>query len=166
MAGTESCCIHVAYMLHACCIHVAYMLHTRLRQVACTYVYIPICIYIYTYMYIYVYVCVCACTYHIYIYMCIYVYVYVYIARTMECDTGWRRLIGYLKLQVFFRKRATNYRSLLRKTTYNDKASCDSTPPCTAFGRVLSAIHDREGERMRGRDSERARAGERAREPR
>jgi len=44
-------------------------------------------------------------------------------------DTGWRRLIGCLKLQVIFRKRATNYRALLRKLTYGDKASYDSTPP-------------------------------------
>jgi len=29
--------------------------------------------------------------------------------------TGWRRLIGRLKLQVIFRKRATNYRALLQK---------------------------------------------------
>jgi len=34
-------------------------------------------------------------------------------------------------LQVIFRKRATNYRALLRKMTYKDKASYDSTPPCT-----------------------------------
>jgi len=45
-------------------------------------------------------------------------------------STGWRRLIGCLKLQVIFRKRATNYRALLRKMTYEDKASYDSTPPC------------------------------------
>ena len=45
-------------------------------------------------------------------------------------DTGWRRPIGCLKLQVIFRKRATNYRALLRKITYKDKASYDSTPPC------------------------------------
>jgi len=44
---------------------------------------------------------------------------------------GWRRLIGCLNLQVIFRKRATNYRALLRKMTYEDKASYDSTPPCT-----------------------------------
>jgi len=44
--------------------------------------------------------------------------------------TGWRRLIGCLKLQVFFRKRTTNYRALLRKMTYEGKASCGSTPPC------------------------------------
>ena len=39
------------------------------------------------------------------------------------CNTGWRRLIGCLKLQVIFRKRAINYRVLLRKMTYEDKAS-------------------------------------------
>jgi len=43
--------------------------------------------------------------------------------------TGWRRLIGCLKLQVIFRKRATDYRALLRKITYEDKASYDPTPP-------------------------------------
>jgi len=48
-------------------------------------------------------------------------------------DTGWRRPIGCLKLQVIFRKRATNYRALLQKMTYKDKASYDSTPPCTGF---------------------------------
>ena len=44
--------------------------------------------------------------------------------------TGWRRCIGCLKLQVIFRKRATNYRALFRKMIYEDKASYDSTPPC------------------------------------
>ena len=44
---------------------------------------------------------------------------------------GRRRLIGCLKLQVIFRKRATNHRALLRKIIYEDKASHDSTPPCT-----------------------------------
>jgi len=36
---------------------------------------------------------------------------------------GWRSLIGCLKLQVIFRKRATNFRALLQKMTYEDKAS-------------------------------------------
>ena len=45
---------------------------------------------------------------------------------------GWSRLIRCLKLQVVFRERATNYRALLRKMTYEDKASCDSTPPCSS----------------------------------
>ena len=44
---------------------------------------------------------------------------------------GWQRLIRCLKLQVIFRKRATRYRALLRKMTYEDEASYDFTPPCT-----------------------------------
>jgi len=44
--------------------------------------------------------------------------------------TGWRRPIGCLKLQFIFRKRATNYRALLRKMTYKDKASYGSSPIC------------------------------------
>jgi len=47
-----------------------------------------------------------------------------------DMSTGWRRLIGRLKLQVIFRKRATNYRAVLRKMTYEDMASYDSTPLC------------------------------------
>jgi len=34
--------------------------------------------------------------------------------------TGWRRLIGSPKFQITFHKRATKYRSLLRKITYED----------------------------------------------
>jgi len=34
-------------------------------------------------------------------------------------------------VQVIFRKKATNCRALLRKMTYTDKASYDSTPLCT-----------------------------------
>jgi len=34
-------------------------------------------------------------------------------------------------LQFIFRKRATNYRALLRKMTCKDKASYVSSPPCT-----------------------------------
>jgi len=45
--------------------------------------------------------------------------------------TGWRRLIGSLKLQIIFHKRATKYRSLLHKMTYKDKGSYESSPPCT-----------------------------------
>jgi len=36
--------------------------------------------------------------------------------------TGWRRCIGCLKLPVSFRKKAMNYRALLRKMTYKDQA--------------------------------------------
>ena len=45
-------------------------------------------------------------------------------------NTGWRRLIGSPKLQIIFHKRATKYRSLLRKMTYKDKGSYESSPPC------------------------------------
>jgi len=36
---------------------------------------------------------------------------------------------GGLELQEIFRTRATNYRTLLRKITYKDKASYTSSPP-------------------------------------
>jgi len=57
----------------------------------------------------------------VYIHMCIYVYI----------DTGWRRLIGSRKVQIIFHKRATKYKSLLRKMTYKDKGSYESSPHCT-----------------------------------
>jgi len=44
--------------------------------------------------------------------------------------TGWRRLIGSLRLQIIFHKRATKCRSLLRKMTYKDKGSYESSLPC------------------------------------
>jgi len=50
--------------------------------------------------------------------------------RMCGCSTGWRRPIGCPKLQVIFRKRANNYRALLPKMTYKDKASYGSSPPC------------------------------------
>ena len=46
----------------------------------------------------------------------------------LQCDTfnlGWRRSTGCLKLQVIFCNRATNYRALLRKITFTDRASYD-----------------------------------------
>jgi len=48
----------------------------------------------------------------------------------MRHITEWRRLIGCLKLQLICRKRATNYRALLRKMTYGDKTSYDFMPHC------------------------------------
>ena len=56
-------------------------------------------------------------------------------------DTGWRRPIGFLKLQVIFRKRATGYRALLRKMTYKDKAIYGSSPPCTRRMYVYICIY-------------------------
>ena len=54
--------------------------------------------------------------------------------------TGWRRLIGCLKLQVILRQSTTNYRALLRKMTHEDKASCDSTLTCTRMPDADSPI--------------------------
>jgi len=49
-------------------------------------------------------------------------------------NTEWRRCPGCLELlpylQVSFCQKANNYRALLRKTTYQDKASYASWPPC------------------------------------
>jgi len=101
-----------------------------------------VCIYIYIYMYIYIMtvfgiIYVCAC-----VYINKYTHNYTHIqwrARDYTCVyrytrgatyTGWRRLIGCLKLQVIFFKRATNYRAVLRKMSYEDVASYDPTPPC------------------------------------
>jgi len=54
----------------------------------------------------------------------------------------WRRLIGFLKLQDNFRKRATNYRALLQKMTYEDKAPCASTPHCSSSCSLKNTRHD------------------------
>ena len=48
--------------------------------------------------------------------------------------TGWRRLIGYLRLKISFCKRSINYRVLLRKIHYKDKESYGSSPPCNGIG--------------------------------
>jgi len=55
-------------------------------------------------------------------------------------STGWRRLIGSLKLQIISHKRATKYKSLLRKMTYKDKGSYESSPPCNMFGSCIRHI--------------------------
>jgi len=44
-------------------------------------------------------------------------------------DTEWCRPIGCLKLQVIFCKRATKYRALWQKMTYQDQVSYGSSPP-------------------------------------
>ena len=51
-------------------------------------------------------------------------------SQQLIVHTGWRRLIGYLKLQVVFRKKATNFRALLKKMPHKDKASYGSSLPC------------------------------------
>jgi len=44
-------------------------------------------------------------------------------ATNSRSSAGWQRCIGCLKLQVSFRKWATNYRAFWREMTYKDKAS-------------------------------------------
>ena len=63
--------------------------------------------------------------------------------HTATHSTGWRRLIEHLKLQVIFRKRATNYRALLQKMTYEDTAPYDTTPPCTPHStlHIANTLH-------------------------
>jgi len=61
--------------------------------------------------------------------------------------TGWRRLIGCLKLHVIFRTRASHLKALLRKMTYVDKASYDSTPPCTEISSFFSLKRGGEGKK-------------------
>jgi len=83
---------------------------------------------------------------HTYIYMshvtrCIYdsCNTYIYISEEPQTKSRaqwtlylpWRRHKECLKLQVIFRRRATNHRALLWKMTCRDKASCESSPLCT-----------------------------------
>jgi len=55
-------------------------------------------------------------------------------------DTGWRRLTGSLELQIIFHKRATKYKSLLRKMTHKDKGSYESSPPCIVWPGALDIM--------------------------
>ena len=55
--------------------------------------------------------------------------------QTVTCHSfpvvgRWRRLVGCLELQVIFRKRANDYRALLRKMARKDKASYEFSPLC------------------------------------
>jgi len=74
----------------------------------------------------------------IHVHMCMWIRIYVYaylhvwiIYMNTYIRTGWQSLIGSLKLQITFHKRATRYTSLLRKMTYKDKRSYESSPPCS-----------------------------------
>ena len=57
--------------------------------------------------------------------------------RTMVLDM--MHGAGCLQLQVIIRKRAAKYRALLRKMTYEHKASCDSTLS-TGWRRVIGCL--------------------------
>jgi len=57
-------------------------------------------------------------------------------------DTGWRRLIVCLKLQVISRQRVTKYRDILRKMTCKDMASYGCTPPCSVSQWWMIVYHN------------------------
>ena len=100
----------------------------------------------YTYTYIYIYIHTC--------------YTYMHARRAQEAriphgthlrecimhHTGWRRFIGSPKLHVIFHKRATTDRALLRKMTYEDKASYVSSPPCARRRKACARGGKRGGE--------------------
>ena len=109
----------------------------------------------------------CACVYIIGLHVCVHVYVH---SRGRETE----RPIGCLKLQVIFRKRATNNRALLRRMTCEDKAPYDSTPPCSSNTRKKAGESAQESEieqsvqeswrdRTRKREKTRENARDRAR---
>jgi len=57
-----------------------------------------------------------------------------------SCNRSWSYRVATMgilcisrNLQVSFHKFATNYRALLQKLTYDDKASSASSPPCSGF---------------------------------
>jgi len=108
-----------------------------------------------TYTYVLLHIQICACMYiHEYIEICTDIHADVYI-RT-SC-TGWRRLIGSPKLQIIFHKRATKYMSLLRKMTYTDKGSYESSPPCIRSFRGKESSDNRSGLRADSRGTPTAR---------
>ena len=66
---------------------------------------------------------ICVCMYIVYTsYVFVFMCVFVYIVCT-SC----------IYVAISFRQRATTYRAFLQKMTYEDKASYDSSPPCTAI---------------------------------
>jgi len=105
------------------------------------------------YIYIYSFTCLCCVTgyTHIHVFGVTYSHMCIH-------GIGWRRCIGCLKLQVSFRKKATNYRALLWKLNYKDGASDASPPPC------IESEREREREREREKEKERVRQRERERE--
>ena len=130
--------VNVSICLYACmyaCIYV------------CVFVYLYVCMYVCSYgcVFVCMFVCMHVCMHvRIHVCMCIYTYIFMRIymcALSKYICTGWWRPIGCLKLQVIFRKRATNYRALLREMIYEDKASYVSSPPCTVTACNDTAMH-------------------------
>jgi len=118
-----------------------YVIYSLYLQYACMSSTRVICIYAmhisqYTY-HIYTY-CVYMCTADMHTAVCI---LHICSMHVCNAHTGWRRLIGSPKLQIIFHKRATKYRSLLRKMSYKDKGSYESWPPCNTFFTFAVCMH-------------------------
>ena len=90
------------------------------------------------YLCLYVYVCIYVQMVCIHTFVCIHV---LFLSNRIPSGTGWRRWLGYLKLLVSVRKRDTNYRALLRKMTYEDKAPYASSTPCIRCVYVNVYLH-------------------------
>jgi len=113
-----------------------------------------------------VYVCACVCArvsgldkleFHSFscfsgVFVCVWISLCVCV-RTYACAgacagaclyRGWQGPIECPKLQVSFRKRATNYRALLQKKTYKDKAFNRSSPPCTSHPYIQGSFVKRD----------------------
>jgi len=128
----------------------------RVNVSICLYTCLYACIYVFVFVYLYVclqlwmrvcfmFVCMHVCM-HVRIHVCMRIYTYIFMriymcALSKYICTGLRRPIGCLKLQVIFRKRATNYMAFLRKMVYEDKASYGSSPPCTVTPCNNTATH-------------------------
>jgi len=131
-------CILRVYVLGLYCVCVYTRIVLRVYMLRLFHVCVCACIIV---------LCVCVCMYNrmmcvcaLYCIMCVCIlrlcHVCVSMIALCVCVhyhylTKWRRCTGCLRLQVTFRKRATNHRALLRKMTSNAKASCGSSPRCT-----------------------------------
>jgi len=140
-------CVCIYIYIYTCvyvwCVCVTFGLYHRSPCVCCVcyrVIYMCVC------MYIYIYICLCICVSvsvsvsHLSCHWSSCVNYVCYRVIYMYIDTGWRRLIGSPKSQIIFHKRATKYRSLLRKTTYKDKGSYESSPPCSVLHNVLFCL--------------------------
>jgi len=124
------------YIYMYICIYICIYTYTNIYIYI--YIYIYVYIYIYLCIYTYIYICVClwnVCTYK-FVHLCNNIYVYTYAHKFIvytHINIGVSKnarisiqivLESYVvdKMQVIFRKRATNYRALLRKETCTDKA--------------------------------------------
>jgi len=131
-------CIYIYVYIHIY-VYIYIYMYIYLYKYIYIYIYLYICIYIYISMYIYIHIHMCVsleiCTYK-FVHLCNNIYVYTYAHKFIvytHINIGVSKnarisiqivLESYVvdKMQVIFRKRATNYRALLRKETCTDKA--------------------------------------------